>query len=169
MNGTDKLRQLTYVYRTALAEGIVNDNWVTRLQEKMNDYGRNLVITASEFEDNSDFLEWVTNDITGSTDIEGIGFFTNTDLALALHDYQKCDPKNGDLRTCLEVLARERAVEKASPVGLNAVELAYSQLYDAVICVENAGRYVVFRALNQLIREVETWLDGCKMIDISIW
>lgn len=93
MNGTDKLRQLTYVYRTALAEGIVSDNWVTRLQEKMNDYGRNLVITASEFEDNSDFLEWVANDITGSTDIEGIGFFTNTDLALALHDYQKCDPK----------------------------------------------------------------------------
>lgn len=169
MNGIEKLRQLTYVYRTVLTEGIVSDQWVQRLCEKMNDYGRNLVITASEFEENQDFLEWVANDIPGSKDIEGIGFFTHTDLVLALHDYQKCDPKNENQRTCLEVLARERAVEKASPAELKDVELAYSQLYDAVICVENAGRYVVFRALNQLIRVVETWLDGCKMIDTSIW
>lgn len=169
MNGIEKLRQLTYVYRTVLAEGIVGDNWVPSLQEKMNAYGRNLVITASEFEDNSDFLEWVANDIPGSTDIEGIGFFTNTELVLALHDYQKCDHENGDKQTCLEVLARERAVEKASPAELKAVELAYSQLYDTVQCADNAGRYAVFRTLNQLIRVVEAWLEGCKMIDISIW
>lgn len=48
MNGIEKLKQLTNVYRTALNEGIASNIWVEHLREKMNDYGRNLVITASE-------------------------------------------------------------------------------------------------------------------------
>lgn len=47
MNGIEKLKQLTYVYRGALNEGIASDGWVQRLREKMNDYGRDLIITAS--------------------------------------------------------------------------------------------------------------------------
>lgn len=47
MNGIEKLKQLTNVYRTALNEGIASDNWVEGLREKMKDYGRDLVITAS--------------------------------------------------------------------------------------------------------------------------
>ena len=35
--------------------------------------------------------------------------------------------------------------------------------------VNDLDRYAQFRALNDLIRTIEVWLDGCKMIDIEIW
>lgn len=57
MDGIEKLKQLTNVYRTALKEGIASDGWVQRLREKMNDYGRDLVITASNLEEYPSFLE----------------------------------------------------------------------------------------------------------------
>lgn len=169
MNGIEKLKQLTYVYRVALNEGIASDNWVERLREKMNDYGRNLVITASELEEYPSFLEWVADKVPGATNIEGIGFFTNTDLVLALHQYQKNDPNITDKRSNLEILAREKAIEKVAPEEIRAVEVAYSQLFDVVQRVNDLDRYAQFRALNDLIRALEVWLDGCKMIDVSIW
>lgn len=169
MNGIEKLKQLTYVYRTALNGGIASDGWVQRLREKMKDYGRDLIITASELEEYPSFLEWVADKVPGATEIEGIGFFTHTDLVLALHQYQKNDPKIDDKRSNLEILAREKAVEKISPEQIQPVEVAYSQLFDVVQRVNDLDRYAQFRALNDLIRALEVWLDGCKMIDISIW
>ena len=169
MNGIEKLKQLTYVYRTALKEGIASDNWVERLREKMKDYGRNLIITASELEEYPSFLEWVAEKVPGATDIEGIGFFTNTDLVLALHQYQKNDPNITDKRSNLEILASERAKEKIVPEEIISVEVAYNQLFDVVQRVNDLDRYAQFRALNDLIRALEVWLDGCKMIDIEIW
>lgn len=71
MNGIEKLKQLTYIYRIALDQGIASDNWVERLREKMNDYGRNLIITASELEEYPSFLEWVADKVPGATEMEG--------------------------------------------------------------------------------------------------
>lgn len=169
MNGIEKLKQLTYTYRTALNEGIASDGWVQRLREKMNDYGRDLVVTASELEEYPSFLEWVADKVPGATDIEGIGFFTHTDLVLALHQYQKNDPNITDKRSNLEILASEKAIEKVAFEEMRAVEVAYSQLFDVVQRVNDLDRYAQFRALNDLIRALEVWLDGCKMIDIEIW
>lgn len=169
MNGIEKLKQLTYVYRTALNEGIASDGWVQRLREKMKDYGRNLIITASELEEYQSFLEWVADKVPGATEIEGIGFFTHTDLVLALHQYQKNDPNITDKRSNLEILASEKAKEKIAPEEIRPVEMAYSQLFDVVQRVNDLDRYAQFRALNDLIRALEVWLDGCKTIDIEIW
>nr|DAP73692.1 MAG TPA: hypothetical protein [Caudoviricetes sp.] len=169
MNGIEKLKQLTYVYRVALNEGIASDGWVQRLREKMNDYGRDLIITASELEEYPSFLEWVADKVPGATNIEGIGFFTHTDLVLALHQYQKNDPNITDKRSNLEILASEKAIEKIAPEEIIAVEVAYQQLFDVVQRVNDLDRYAQFRALNDLIRALEVWLDGCKMIDIEIW
>ena len=169
MNGIEKLKQLTYVYRAALNEGIASTGWVERLREKMNDYGRDLIITASELEEYPSFLEWVADKVPGATDIEGIGFFTNTDLVLALHQYQKNDPNITDKRSNLEILAREKAIEKIAPEEIRQVEVAYDQLFNVVQRVNDLDRYAQFIALNDLIRALEVWLDGCKMIDIEIW
>lgn len=169
MNGIEKLKQLTYVYRAALNEGIASNGWVERLREKMNDYGRDLIITASELEEYPSFLEWVADKVPGATDIEGIGFFTNTDLVLALHQYQKNDPNITDKRSNLEILAREKAIEKIAPEEIRQVEVAYDQLFNVVQRVNDLDRYAQFIALNDLIRALEVWLDGCKMIDIEIW
>lgn len=169
MNGIEKLKQLTYVYREALNEGIASNGWVERLREKMNDHGRDLIITASELEEYPSFLEWVADKVPGATNIEGIGFFTNTDLVLALHQYQKNDPNITDKRSNLEILAREKAIEKVAPEEIGQVEVAYSQLFDVVQRVNDLDRYAQFRALNDLIRALDVWLDGCKMIDIEIW
>jgi hypothetical protein len=169
MNGIEKLKQLTYVYRVALNEGIASDGWVQRLREKMMDYGRDLVVTASELEEYPSFLEWVADKVPGATNIEGIGFFINTDLVLALHQYQKNDTRNGDKRSNLEILAGEKAIEKTAFEETVRVEVAYQQLFDVVQRVNDLDRYAQFRALNDLIRALEVWLDGCKMIDISIW
>lgn len=169
MNGIEKLKQLTYVYRVALNEGIASDGWVQRLREKMNDYGRDLIITASEIEEYPSFLEWVADKVPGATNIEGIGFFTHTDLVLALHQYQKNDPNITDKRSNLEILASEKAIEKVAFEEMRQVEVAYSQLFDVVQRVNDLDRYAQFRALNYLIRVLEVWLDGCKMIDIEIW
>lgn len=169
MDGIEKLKQLTNVYRTALNEGIASDGWVQRLREKMNDYGRDLVITASNLEEYPSFLEWVADKVPGATNIEGVGFFTHTDLVLALHQYQKNDKNIADKRSNLEILACEKAVEKIAPEEIMKVEAAYKQLYDIVQRVNDLDRYAQFQALNDLIRAIEVWLDGCKMIDISIW
>ena len=169
MDGIEKLKQLTNVYRTALKEGIASDGWVQRLREKMNDYGRDLVITASNLEEYPSFLEWVADKVPGATNIEGVGFFTHTDLVLALHQYQKNDKNIADKRSNLEILACEKAVEKIAPEEIMKVEAAYKQLYDIVQRVNDLDRYAQFQALNDLIRAIEVWLDGCKMIDISIW
>lgn len=169
MNGIEKLKQLTYVYRGALNEGIASDGWVQRLREKMNDYGRDLIITASDLEEYPSFLEWVADKVPGATNIEGIGFFTLTDLVLALHQYQKNDPNITDKRSNLEILAGEKAIEKVAFEEMRQVEVAYSQLFDVVQRVNDLDRYAQFRALNDLIRALEVWLDGCKMIDIEIW
>lgn len=169
MNGIDKLKQLACVYRTALNGGIASDGWVQHLREKMKDYGRDLVITASDLEEYPAFLEWVAYKVPGETNIEGIGIFTHTDLVLALHQYQKNDPSITDKRTNLEILAREKAlifINSAESVG---VEIAYKQLFDVVQRENDSDRYAQFRALNDLIRALEVWLDGCKMIDIEIW
>lgn len=169
MNGIEKLKQLTNVYRAALNEGIASEGWVQRLREKMKDYGRDLVITASELEEYPSFLEWVAYKIEGATDIEGIGFFTHTDLVLALHQYQKNDPNITDKRSNLEILAREKALIFINSVEAVGVEMAYKQLFDVVQRVNDSDRYAQFRALNDLIRALEVWLDGCKMIDVEIW
>ena len=169
MNGIEKLKQLATVYRTALNEGVASDGWVKCLREKMKDYGRNLVITASELEEYPSFLEWVAGKVTGMANIVGIGFFTHTDLVLALHQYQKNDPNIVDQRSNLEILAKEKAVEKIAPEEVRRVEDAYSRLFDVVQRVNDLDRYAQFRALNDLIRTLEVWLDGCKIIDIEIW
>ena len=169
MNGIEKLKQLTYTYRTALNEGIASNIWVEHLREKMKDYGRDLVITASELEEYPSFLEWVADKVPGATEIEGIGFFTHTDLVLALHQYQKNDTKIEDKRSNLEILASEKAIEKIAPEEIRPVEVAYQQLFIVVQRVNDLDRYAQFRALNNLIRALEVWLDGCKMIDIEIW
>lgn len=105
----------------------------------------------------------------GATNIEGVGFFTHTDLVLALHQYQKNDKNIADKRSNLEILACEKAVEKIAPEEIMKVEAAYKQLYDIVQRVNDLDRYAQFQALNDLIRAIEVWLDGCKMIDIEIW
>lgn len=169
MNGVEKLKQLTNVYRMVLNEGITSDRWVLHLREKMKDYGQNLIITASDIDGYPSFLEWVADKVPGATDIGGIGFFTHTDLVLALHQYQKNDPNIADNRSNLEILAREKAVEKIAPEEIRKVEVAYQQLFDVVQRVNNLDRYAQFRALDDLIRAIEVWLDGCKMIDIEIW
>lgn len=169
MNRIEKLKQLTYVYRAALNEGIASNEWVERLREKMNDYGRDLIITASELEEYPSFLEWVADKVPGATNIEGIVFFTNTDLVLALHQYQKNDPNITDKRSNLEILASEKAIEKVAPEEIEQVEVAYSQLFDVVQRVNDLDRYAQFIALNDLIRALDVWLDGCKMIDIETW
>lgn len=169
MNGIEKLKQLANVYRAALNEGIASDGWVQRLREKMKDYGRDLVITPSELEEYPSFLTWVADKVPGMANIVGIGFFTHTDLVLALHQYQKNDPNITDQRSNLEILASEKAIEKISPEEIRKVEVAYNQLFDVVQRVNDLDRYAQFRALNELIRALEVWLDGCEMIDVKIW
>lgn len=69
-------------------------------------------------------MEWVADKVPGATDIEGIGFFTHTDLVLALHQYQKNDPNIIDKRSNLEILASERAIEKIAPEEIRKVEVS---------------------------------------------
>lgn len=167
MNGIEKLKQLTNVYRTALNEGIASDGWVQRLREKMNDYGRDLVITASEILETPSFLEWVASTKTKIIEVCEIGQVEEGEILLALHEKHKGDP--GVAETLLEVVAWDYAVNKTTHEELGKVEVAYQQLFDVVQRVNDLDRYAQFRALNDLIRALEVWLDGCKMIDIEIW
>lgn len=169
MNGIEKLKQLTNVYRAALNEGIASDGWVQRLREKMNDYGRDLIITASELEEYPSFLEWVAYKVSGATNIEGVGYFNNSYLINALHQYHKNDSNFTGERSALDIRASKKAVEKIAPEEIRPVEVAYQQLFDVVQRVNDLDRYAQLRALNDLIRALEVWLDGCKMIDISSW
>ena len=61
MDGIEKLRQLTNVYRTALRDGTNDDQWVLQLQEKMGDYGRDFIVRESELIAEPLFLEWVAS------------------------------------------------------------------------------------------------------------
>lgn len=169
MNGIEKLKQLTYTYRIASNEGIASNIWVEHLREKMKDYGRDLIITASELEEYPSFLEWVADKVPGATAIEGLGYFDNSYLVNALHQYHKNDPNFTGERSILDILASEKAIEKIAPEEIRKVEVAYNQLFDIVQRVNDLDRYAQFSALNDLIRALEVWLDGCKMIDISIW
>ena len=167
MNGIEKLKQLINVYRTALNEGIASDNWVELLREKMKDYGRDLIITASEIAESSYFLTWVASTRTKLIDLGNLGQVTDGEILLALHEKDKKDLSK--LNTLLEAVALDYAVNKTTYEEIRKVEVAYKQLYDVVQRVNDLDRYTQFRALNDLIRALEVWLDGCKMIDIRIW
>lgn len=130
MNGIEKLKQLTNVYRAALKEGIASDGWVQRLREKMKDYGHDFIIRESELIGDPLFMEWVASKRTNKVNINDF-WEEEGKILLALH-------KKGEL-------------------------------YDVVQRVNDLDRYAQFRALNDLIRTIEVWLDGCKMIDIEIW
>ena len=69
MNGIEKLKQLTNVYRAALNEGIASDGWVRRLREKMNDYGRDFIVRVSELIGDPLFMEWVASKRTNKVNI----------------------------------------------------------------------------------------------------
>ena len=86
---------------------------------------------------------------------------------LALHE--KGELEQGGSETILEIIAYEYAVNKASGECAFKIEDAYNELYDVVQRMNDLDRYAQFRALNDLIRTIEVWLDGCKMIDIEIW
>lgn len=167
MNGIEKLKQLTNVYRTALNESIASDGWVKRLREKMNEYGRDLVITVNEISESSYFLTWVASTKTKLIDLGNLGQIMEGEILLALHEKDKKDPSI--LNTLLEAVAWDYAVNKTTYEETSKVEDAYQQLFDVVQRVNDLDRYAQFRALNDLIRALEVWLDGCRMIDISIW
>ncbi len=165
MNGIEKLKQLTTVYRTALNEGIASDGWVQRLREKMKDYGRDFIIRESELIGDPLFMEWVASKRTNRVNISDF-WEEEGKILLALH--KKGEPEQGGSETILEIIAYEYAVNKASGESAFKLEDAYNQLFDVVQRVNDLDRYAQFRALNNLIRALEVWLDGCKMIDISI-
>lgn len=166
MNGIEKLKQLTNVYRTALNEGIASDGWVERLREKMNEYGRDFIVRESELIGDTLFMKWVASKRTNKVNISGF-WEEEGKILLALH--KKGDVEQGGSETILEIIAYEYAVNRTSGESAFKVEDAYQQLYDVVQRVNNLDRYAQFRALNGLIRSLEEWLDGCKMIDIEIW
>ena len=61
MTGIEKLRQLANVYRTALKEGIISDQWVQQLRWKMRSYGRDFIVRENELIAEPLFLEWVAS------------------------------------------------------------------------------------------------------------
>lgn len=166
MNGIEKLRQLTNVYRTALRDGINDDQWVLQLQEKMGEYGRDFIVRESELIAEPLFLEWVASERTKKIKI-GDFWEEEGKILLALHE--KGELEQGGSETILEIIAYEYTVNKASGKCAFKIEDAYNELYDVVQRVNDLDRYAQFRALNDLIRTIEVWLDGCKMIDIEIW
>nr|DAN51478.1 MAG TPA: hypothetical protein [Caudoviricetes sp.] len=166
MNGIEKLRQLTNVYRTALRDGVNDDQWVLQLQEKMGDYGRDFIVRESELIAEPLFLEWVASERTKKIKI-GDFWEEEGKILLALHE--KGELEQGGSETILEIIAYEYAVNKASGECAFKIEDAYNELYDVVQRMNDLDRYAQFRALNDLIRTIEVWLDGCKMIDIEIW
>lgn len=166
MNGIEKLRQLTNVYRTALRDGTNDDQWVLQLQEKMGEYGRDFIVRESELIAEPLFLEWVASERTKKIKI-GDFWEEEGKILLALHE--KGELEQGGSETILEIIAYEYAVNKASGECAFKIEDAYNELYDVVQRVNDLDRYAQFRALNDLIRTIEVWLDGCKMIDIEIW
>lgn len=167
MNGIEKLKQLTNVYRAALKEGIASEGWVQRLREKMKDYGRELWVKASDIIETPSFLEWVASTRTKLVDVGELGSVEEGEILLALHEKHKNDQQITE--TLLEVVALDYAVNKTTHEEIGKVEVAYQQLFDVVQRVNDLDRYAQFRALNDLIRALEVWLDGCKMIDIEIW
>lgn len=166
MNVIEKLKQLTNVYRTALNEGIASDGWVQRLREKMKDYGRDFIIRESELIGDPLFIEWVASKRTNKVNI-GDFWEEEGKILLALH--KKGELEQGGSETILEIIAHEYAVNKASGECAFKIEDAYNELYSIVQRVNDLDRYAQFRALNDLIRAIEVWLDGSKMIDIEIW
>lgn len=166
MNGIEKLRQLTNVYRTALRDGTNDDQWVLQLQEKMGEYGRDFIVRESELIAEPLFLEWVASERTKKIKI-GDFWEEEGKILLALHE--KGELEQGGSETILEIIAYEYAVNKASGECAFKIEDAYNELYDVVQRVNDLDRYAQFWALNDLIRTIEVWLDGCKMIDIEIW
>ena len=159
MNGIEKLKQLTNVYRAALKEGIASDGWVQRLREKMKDYGHGFIIRESELIGDPLFMEWVASKRTNKVNINGF-WEAEGKILLALH--KKGELEQGGSETILEIIAYEYACAFK-------IEDAYNELYDVVQRMNDLDRYAQFRALNDLIRTIEVWLDGCKMIDIEIW
>ena len=137
-----------------------------RLREKMKDYGRDFIIRESELIGDPLFMEWVASKRTNRVNISDF-WEEEGKILLALH--KKGEPEQGGSETILEIIAYEYAVNKASGESAFKLEDAYNQLFDVVQRVNDLDRYAQFRALNNLIRALEVWLDGCKMIDISIW
>ena len=166
MNGIEKLRQLTNVYRTALRDGTNDDQWVLQLQEKMGDYGRDFIVRESELIAEPLFLEWVASKRTKKIKI-GDFWEEEGKILLALHEKGAKDQVGSE--SILETIAYEYAVNNANGGSAFKVEDAYNALFDTMQNKDSFDRYNQFKALNALIGTVEIWLDGCKMIDIGIW
>lgn len=166
MNGIEKLRQLTNVYRTALRDGINDDQWVLQLQEKMGDYGRDFIVRESELIAEPLFLEWVASERTKKIKI-GDFWEEEGKILLALHEKGVKDQVGSE--SILETIAYEYAVSKANGGSAFKIEDAYNALFDTMQNKDSFDRYNQFQALNALIGTVEIWLDECKMIDIEIW
>lgn len=166
MNGIEKLKQLTYVYRTALRDGINDDQWMIQLQDKMVDYGRDFIVRENELIAEPLFLEWVASKRTKQVKI-GDFWEEEGKILLALHE--KGVKEQVGSESILEITAYEYAVNKASGESAFKVEDAYNALFDTVQNKDGFDRYNQFQALNALIGTVEIWLDECKMIDIEIW
>ncbi|MBF1489865.1 MAG: hypothetical protein HXN77_05110 [Prevotella pallens] len=166
MNEIEKLKQLTNVYRAALKEGIASEEWVQRLREKMGNYGRDFIVRESELIAEPLFLEWVASERTKKIKI-GDFWEEEGKILLALHEKGVKDQVGSE--SILETIAYEYAVNKASGGSAFKVEDAYNALFDTMQNKDSIDRYNQFRALNDLIRALEVWLDGNKMIDIEIW
>lgn len=166
MNDIDKLRQLTNVYRTALQEGINGDQWAQQLKEKITAYGRDFIVRESELIAEPLFLGWVASK---RTDQIKIGDFWEEEGKILLALHEKGVKEQGGSESILEIIAYEYAVNKASGESAFRVEDAYNALFDTVNGADSFDRYVQFNALNDLVRAVEMWLDGCKLTDIEIW
>lgn len=166
MNDIDKLRQLTNVYRTALREGINGDQWAQQLKEKITDYGRDFIVRESELIAEPLFLEWVASKWTKQVKI---GDFWEEEGKILLSLHKKGVKDQVGSESILEIIAYEYAVNKTSEESAFRVEDAYNELFDTVNGADSFDRYVQFNVLNDLVRAVEMWLDGCKMIDIKLW
>ena len=125
MNGIEKLKQLTNVYRAALNEGIASDGWVRRLREKMNDYGRDFIVRVSELIGDPLFMEWVASKRTNKVNISDF-WEEEGKILLALH--KKGELEQGGSETILEIIAYEYAVNKASGESAFKIEDAYNDL-----------------------------------------
>lgn len=166
MTGIEKLRQLANVYRTALKEGITSDQWVQQLRYNMRSYGRDFIVRENELIAEPLFLEWVASK---QTEQIKLGDFWEEEGRILLALHEKGVKEQGGSETLLEIIAYEYAVNKASGKSAFKVEDAYNALFDTVNNEDSFDRYNQFRALNDLVRVTELWLDGCEMIDVKIW
>jgi len=162
MNGIELLQTLVNLYNEAVMNGVKSDSWTTKL-DSLNLADSELFINEDEAI-RQEFLEWVAMKKQDMVSVPSVGYITESELLMAMHNDAKYRSANAE--TALEELAKKELTMMLESDKFVRVDKAYKGLCD--VCFETTIKLARFNALAELRDAVKDWSQGSGLIDTDI-